>query len=253
MRGRDFVVFDIETVPDRLIALPDELVDPETGAALFPATPLHRIVAIAVTEFRREADGTMRFVDARAGGAVDAPERDLIAGFWAAMGKAEPTLVGFNSRGFDLPVLLHRSLRHGLEAPLYFHGDSKWDSYRQRYAVDWHLDLCEALSEFGASRKISLDLAARLVGAPGKLDVDGSDVEAMVDAGRIEDVRTYCVTDTLSTSLVWLSWLRVQGRITAGQRADIEKEIADWLQDRQDSEPHLGRFLEAWSVPGTVG
>lgn len=251
MRGRDFVIYDIETVPDRGIARPDELVDPETGAERFPATPLHRIVAIAVTEFCREADGSMRFVGARAGGAADAPERDLIAGFWAAMGKLEPTLVGFNSRGFDLPVLLHRSLRHGLEAPLYFQGDNKWDSYRQRFAVDWHLDLCDALSEFGASRRISLDLAARLVSAPGKLDVDGGDVEAMVEAGRIDDVRAYCVTDTLSTGLVWLAWLRVQGKITAAQRTDAEKGIADWLQERRDSEPHLGSFLNAWRSAGT--
>jgi predicted PolB exonuclease-like 3'-5' exonuclease len=252
MRGVDFVIFDIETVPDPALATEDELVDAKTGKARFPAPPMHKVVAIAVTEFRRAADGSMAFLGARAGGAPGASEQELIAGFWKAMGKTEPTLVGFNSRGFDLPVLLHRSLRHGLEAPLYFQGDSKWECYRQRYAVDWHLDLCEALSEFGASRKISLDLAARLVGAPGKLDVDGGDVEAMVEAGLIEDVRAYCVTDTLSTGLVWLAWLRVQGRISAAQREAVETEIAAWLAERRAAEPHLGRFLDAWRGGGGV-
>jgi predicted PolB exonuclease-like 3'-5' exonuclease len=122
----------------------------------------------------------------------------------------------------------------------------KWNSYRQRYAADWHLDLADALSEYGASRRISLDLAARLVGAPGKLDTSGADVAQLHAEGRIEDIRAYCVTDVLSTSLVWLSWLRLEGRITRDQLAAVHDQMLTWLEGQVETQPQLGTFAEAW-------
>lgn len=245
MRGRDFVVFDIETLVDAALARPEDLVDEKTGEAKFPATPLHQVVAIAIAEFRREDDGSISFLEARAGGTAAADERALLHGFWSAMAAKEPTFVGFNSRGFDVPVLLHRSMHHSLDAGFFMTSGDKWNSYRQRYAADWHFDLLDALSDYGAARRLSLDLAARLVGAPGKLDTDGADVAQLHAEGRIEEIRAYCVTDVLSTSLVWLSWLRLEGRLSAEQLAATHAQMLDWL-DAQAAAPHLARFAEAW-------
>jgi predicted PolB exonuclease-like 3'-5' exonuclease len=249
MRGRDVVVFDIETVVDGALARDGDLRDPQTGEARFPAPPLHRVVAIAFAQFRRGDDGGVEFVTARAGGAADADERQLLAGFWRAMTDLQPTFVGYNSRGFDFPVLLFRSMRHGVEAPLYFSATSKWDGYRQRYATDWHLDVADALTEYGASRRISLDLAARTIGAPGKLDVDGGDVAALFETGRIEEIRGYCVTDVLSTALVWLAWLRLQGAMTTAQLAATHAGMRAWLEAEGAAQPHLRRFADAWPMP----
>jgi predicted PolB exonuclease-like 3'-5' exonuclease len=246
MRGRDFVVFDIETVVDAALARPEDLVDEKTGEAKFPATPLHQVVAIAIAEFRREADGAMTFLEARAGGTAAADERALLHGFWTAMAAKEPTFVGFNSRGFDVPVLLHRSMRHGLDAGFFMTSGDKWSSYRQRYAADWQFDLLDALSDYGAARRMPLDLAARLVGAPGKLDTDGADVAQLHADGRIEEIRAYCVTDVLSTSLVWLSWMRLEGRLSAEQLAATHAQMLDWLDAQAAAQPHLARFAEAW-------
>jgi predicted PolB exonuclease-like 3'-5' exonuclease len=229
LRGRDFVVFDIETVVDAALARPQDLVDERNGEVKFPVAPLHQVVAIAIAEFRREPDGAVTFLEARAGGTAAADERALLQGFWATMAAKEPTFVGFNSRGFDIPVLLHRSLRHGLDAGFFLTSGDKWSSYRQRYAADWHLDLLDALSDYGATRRPSLDLAARLVGAPGKLDTDGGDVARLYAEGRIQAIRAYCVTDVLSTSLVWLSWLRLEGRLTAEQLASTRAQMLSWL------------------------
>ena len=249
MRGRDVVVFDIETVVDGALAREDDLRDPRTGEERFPAPPLHRVVAIAFAHFRRREDGGVDFVTARAGGAVDADEPQLLAGFWRGMAEIQPTFVGYNSRGFDFPVLLFRSMRHGIAAPLYFSADSKWESYRQRYAPDWHLDVADALTDYGASRRFPLDLAARMIGAPGKLDVDGGDVGALFAAGRIDDIRGYCVTDVLSTSLVWLAWLRLQGALSAAQLAATHAGMRAWLDAEGAARPHLRRFADAWPMP----
>jgi predicted PolB exonuclease-like 3'-5' exonuclease len=246
MRGRDFVVFDIETVVDGALAEPGDLVDAKTGEEKFPAPPLHKVVAIAIAEFRREEDGAVTFLDARAGGTAAMDEPALLQGFWSAMAAKEPTFIGFNSRGFDFPVLLHRSMRHGLDAAFFLTSGDKWNSYRQRFAVDWHLDLADALSEYGASRRISLDLAARLVGAPGKLDTSGADVAQLHAEGRIEDIRAYCVTDVLSTSLVWLSWLRLEGRITRDHLASVHDQMRAWLEAQAGTHAQLGRYAETW-------
>lgn len=204
------------------------------------------MVAIAIAEFRREDDGAVTFHDARAGGTAAMDEPALLQGFWSAMAAKEPTFIGFNSRGFDVPVLLHRSMRHGLDAGFFLTSGDKWNSYRQRYAADWHLDLVDILSDYGKSRRISLDLAARLVGAPGKIDASGADVTQLHAEGRIEDIRAYCVTDVLSTSLVWLSWLRLEGRITRDQLADAHGQMHAWLEAQAGAQAQLGKFAETW-------
>lgn len=162
MRGRDYVVFDIETVVDPALARPGDLRDPRTGEERFPAPPLHQVVAIAFAHFRRSDAGGFDLVAARAGGAIDADERTLLAGFWRSMGDLQPTFVGFNSRGFDFPVLLFRSMRHGVEAPLYFSAESKWESYRQRDAAcvlrvkaRGHRDLAASSRNFPTSARRS--------------------------------------------------------------------------------------------------
>ena len=67
--------------------------------------------------------------------------------------------------------------------------------------------------------------------------------------GRIEEIRAYCVTDVLSTALVWLAWLRLQGAMTAAQLAATHAGMRAWLEGEAASQPHLRRFAEAWPMP----
>jgi predicted PolB exonuclease-like 3'-5' exonuclease len=122
----------------------------------------------------------------------------------------------------------------------------KWNAYRQRCAADWQLDLADALSDYGTSRRISLDLAARLVGAPGKLDMSGADVAQLHAQGRIEDIRAYGVTDVLSTSLVWLSWLHLEGRITREQLAAENDRTQSWLGAQAGNQAEIRKFSDKW-------
>ena len=56
-------------------------------------------------------------------------------------------------------------------------------SVRHRYSQDGHIDLCDWLADHGAARSSSLDALARLIGLPGKVGVDGSQIEGM--PGRV--------------------------------------------------------------------
>ncbi|MCH7937276.1 MAG: 3'-5' exonuclease, partial [Proteobacteria bacterium] len=89
-----------------------------------------------------------------------------------------------------MPVLKYRAMVHGVPSPSLHSRD-----YGYRYNIDWHCDLLEALSDFGASTRVKLDEVCKLLGLPGKLGIDGFQVAEMYETGRIEDIRNYCETD----------------------------------------------------------
>jgi predicted PolB exonuclease-like 3'-5' exonuclease len=61
------------------------------------------------------------------------------------------------------------------------------------------LDLCDVFGSYGPGTRVKLDEICQIVGLPGKsLGIDGGDVEAMVRAGRINEVAQYCEADVLS-------------------------------------------------------
>ena len=156
------LVFDIETVPDvaglrRLNRLPDTLSDAAVAtwaaqqrraASGSDFLPLHlqRIVAIACG--LREGS-TFRVWSL--GEAAD-PEPELIRRFFDGVDRYTPQLVSWNGGGFDLPVLNHRALIHGVSASRFWDwGDDdrefKFNSYLGRYHTR-HLDLMDVLSMY---------------------------------------------------------------------------------------------------------
>ena len=98
-----------------------------------------------------------------------------------------PTLVSFNGRGFDLPLMELAAFRYGVSVPGWFQATGKsFDQPRSRYNTTAHIDLCELLTNFGSTRFTGgLNLAANLLGKPGKMDVQGDMVQDMFDAGRL--------------------------------------------------------------------
>jgi hypothetical protein len=97
----------------------------------------------------------------------------IVENFWRGWEKyRRPTLVSFNGRSFDIPLLELAAFRYGVSAPGWFQAGGKaFDQPRGRYNVQSHLDLCELLTNFGSTRFTGgLNLAANLLGKPGKMD-----------------------------------------------------------------------------------
>ena len=161
--GRSYLVLDIETVPDPELAW-DAAVDG------FPPAPFHQVVALGVLWL--DGDHAFRKLGAF-GGEEDAPpdESRVLQEFADFVGERQPTMVTFNGRRFDLPVLANRMLKHGVPFAAYYAGRGGGPDYRYRYSDEGHLDLADVLTDFGASRMPSLDALAQLVGMPGKMDV----------------------------------------------------------------------------------
>jgi len=223
--ARSFLVLDIETIPD------PELV---WDAALegFPPAPFHQVIALGVLWL----DGEHEFLKLGAfGGEEDAPpdESKVLQEFADFVGERHPTMVTFNGRRFDLPVLANRMLKHGVPFPAYYAGRSGRVDYRYRYSDEGHMDLADVLTDFGASRMPSLDALAQLVGMPGKMGVDGSKVQSMHEQGKHAEIRDYCLHDVVQTTFVFLRAELLRGRMT---RADYRaKAGALWTALEEDS------------------
>ena len=127
----------------------------------------------------------------------------MIRRFFDLVDKYTPQLVSWNGGGFDLPVLNHRALIHGVTAARYWDwGDDdrefKFNSYLGRYHTR-HLDLMDVLAMYQPRASAGLDAMARLCGFPGKLGMDGSEVNAAIGRGELDEVRRYCETDVMNT------------------------------------------------------
>lgn len=201
----DYLVLDIETVTDMARWTP-----PVGQEGAFPPSWAQRVVAVGCMwlDHRYRLREAVVFVE-RAGASPDGGERGLLAAWSEQVGAAKPILVTYNGRRFDLPVLALRALCHGVPMPWYY----REPSLRRRYSEDGHLDLCEALSDHGAARFASLDALAKLVGLPGKLGIDGSQVGELYARGERRAIASYCLADVAQTALLLLRYRVLQGRL----------------------------------------
>ncbi|WP_053958290.1 3'-5' exonuclease [Sulfobacillus thermosulfidooxidans] len=242
-------VLDLETIPDlaRLHAASPTDPPSEDATAPEPSPParmpkpaFHQIVAIAGAWIA--PNGMLRQL--RALGDPSWSEAALIEEAFRIISVGHPRLVGWNSQGFDLPVLVYRAMVHGVAAPQFYLWGEPYHGYRKRFDEDNHLDLMDVLSFYGSSPRMSLHEMARVLGIPGKLDMDGSQVWDRYQAGEIEAIREYCTADVLTTALVFGRYAYHRGWWTADHITTWENSVAAWL-DAQ-SAPLWDRFRDQW-------
>ncbi|GAB6052163.1 3'-5' exonuclease [Magnetospira thiophila] len=268
MTHRSLLVFDIETVPDTdavpsltgfddpdIEARREELtryhLEITDGRNAFPRQPFHKVVAISFlrAEIERDAKYEQFYLhELRSGGDAGSTEAELVAGFFQFIEKQKSRLVSFNGRGFDLPVLRYRAMVHGISAPYLYQSGDKWNSYTSRYSDDWHCDLMEVLSDYGASARVKLNEVCAVLGLPGKLGMDGSKVAESYDNGDIQGIRDYCETDVLNTYLVYLRHMLHRGWMTPDGHDRAVADVLSYLQAEAAERPHLGEFVAAWAA-----
>jgi predicted PolB exonuclease-like 3'-5' exonuclease len=119
---------------------------------------------------------------------------------WNGLGmKLAPRLIGYNSKDFDLPVLLINLMRHGL-------------SLRPRIgnAYDSHLDLRGAICGFRGKGTLKA-----LTNNFGIDEYDPTENGAMVLplllAGKLDEIEEYCRKDVLATAELFLRLSKVLG------------------------------------------
>lgn len=264
-----YLVFDIETRVDKELA--KQVYDPENALTLeqaydaardkilqqsgqtsdFFPIPFH--VPIAIATLQVDADYRIRTLGCL--GVDRFPESEMLLRFWQTFQTCQ-TLVTFNGRGFDLPVLEMRALKYGLSLPRYFATGQSKNTYRgSRYSDAYHFDLCDFLSNFGAVyRRGSLDMLTKLIGLPGKYTIAGEDVEYLYRQGRQKEINQYCMTDALQTYLLFLRVELLRGKIDAAAYDAAIAAAREDLANRASSagpDNFLLDFLQRWKPVGS--
>lgn len=199
--GSSFLVFDIETVLD-----PELPISESTDTKALPSPPFHRVIAIGALLIGGDYSMKRLGIVGRDSG----DEALVLTEFAELVEKHRPTLVSFNGRSFDLPVIATRCLRHGVTFRTYYRSRDM----RYRFSEQGHFDLMDFMADYGAATKSRLDVLAKLCGMPGKVGVDGKDVGPLFHAGRIAEIRDYCLCDVVQTAAVFLRVQLLRGEIS---------------------------------------
>ena len=251
------LVFDIETVPDveglrRLHGLDAKIPDGQvadmafqlrrqaTGSDFLPLH-LHRVIVISCALKEREDSFKVWSLAGES-------EGELIQRFFEGIEKYTPQIVSWNGGGFDLPVMHYRGLIHGVKAARYWEqGDDdrefKWNNYLSRYHSR-HLDLMDLLALYQGRANAPLSDLAQLMGLPGKLGMEGSEVWGAYQAGRLAEIRNYCETDVVNTYLIYLRFQMMRGALTESQHRAGCEQVRSVLG--KSPEPHWKEFLANW-------
>jgi predicted PolB exonuclease-like 3'-5' exonuclease len=145
-------------------------------------------------------------------------------------------------------VLHYRSLIHGIQARRYWEmgeddREFKWNNYLSRYHTR-HLDLMDLLALYQPRANAPLNDLARLLGLPGKLGMDGSQVWGAYQNGEIAAIRNYCETDVVNTYLVYLRFQLMRGVLSQDQYQQESELVRATLV--KSTEPHWHEFLGQW-------
>jgi hypothetical protein len=256
-----YLIFDIETVGDgdliRKVRFPDEQLSPRDALQRYrtqlleengrDVLPLTFVLPVSVAIAKVSADYRLQDILV-----LDPPEfrpQEIVRRFWQGWQHYDrPTLVTFNGRTYDVPVMEMAAFRFGISLPAWFNVESRsFEQCRNRYNQDSHLDLQELLTNYGAFRLSGgLNLLANLIHKPGKSGIDGSQVQALFDEGRTDLINDYCRCDVLDTYFVFLRCQLLLGRITAQDEQTLTDHVRSWLQQHASQSPAYTQYLETW-------
>lgn len=123
-------------------------------------------------------------------------ERDIVESFNNLLKKIETkgfNLCGFRINHFDIPWVLHKLHKYGIEpaSMIYLYDKKPWDVRVTDMSDDWKQKFAWAFS---------FDEMCYELGVQSPKDIiNGSDVHKYYWSGRVEDVKTYCEKDVNSS------------------------------------------------------
>ena len=92
-----------------------------------------------------------------------------------------------------------------------------------------------------------INLLAKLLGLPGKMDVKGDQVYSMHLDGKLQEINDYCLCDTLDTYFVFLRTRILTGDLNLEQEAELIAKAKELLESKVSEFPVLRKYLESWT------
>jgi len=209
---RSPLVIDIETIPnmDMVDLLPEPVADARLKDQVKIAADIKKKRGEAIDKMGldpnfgricvigyavREGADTISATDDCLADVTDEGEARLLSAFWARASQCD-RLGSFNGAGFDIPFILRRSWLLGVRPTRRF----ETVAWKCATGEANHVDVRLALSDGDSRARGTMDLYGKLKLGRGKTDgMDGSQVWAYWQEGRVDEIREYCRDDCITT------------------------------------------------------
>lgn len=230
----DYRVLDIETVPDLTAWTPpepsfqafqeamaiskDRSIREGRDIEIKPELPFapphgHRVVAISWVDLTAD-DGRWYCYKNHYSECswdhsnLDKAEAELLRSFLQVQDNDAATMVTWNGRTFDLPVINLRAFKHNIPWPSYY----QERDVRYRYTEAGHCDVMDFFTDYGAAKAMKLGEIARLIGLPGKTGpISGDTVASEFERSKIDaavsiktNIAKYCLSDSIQTAILFI-------------------------------------------------
>lgn len=254
-----YLVFDIESVPDarliKKVKFPEEditegdavrkfqqeLMEGSGGVSDFIPVTFQYPISVCIAKVAED----FTLLDLVS---LDRPAfrtAEIVRLFWHGVENLynHSSLVTFNGRGFDLPLMELMAYRYGFQAKRHF--KDKWAG-RNRFSTK-HIDLQDYLSNYNAIRMNGgLNLLAKVLGKPGKMSTKGDQVYEMFLEGKVQEINNYCIHDVLDTYFVFLRTRVLQGDITIAQEQEIVQKTKFFIFNNIERVPAFKEYFDNW-------
>lgn len=176
-----------------------------------------------------------------------AKERVILKMLLKSIGARKPQLVGYNSHNADVPIIVQRSIVHGLfgqgmgERP-----NKPWEGVDYfASSGDHNVDLAPILGRYAQTPR--LHEIATLSGIPGKVDTEGASVSGLWLQGRLQEILNYNEFDAVTTHLIWARVAHFAGLLSE-KAYDTEQSLVRALLETeiQGGKKHFERYIEEW-------
>lgn len=252
-----YLVYDVESIPDgnlikkikypsenitedeAIIRFQNEQLENSGGKSNFIPVTFQLPICVCVAKIKEDysIDDLIALDD------PDFDTKEMTDQFWTIVEKLykKASLITFNGRGFDLPIMELMAYRYGISAKRNF-----TDKFGPRFRFGTqHIDLQDFMTNYNAiNMNGGLNLLAKLIGCPGKMDICGSDVYQSYKDGKIKEIRDYCFNDVMDTYFVFLRTRVLMGDITSEQEKDLVKSAKVFLLKKANQIPSLQSYLD---------
>ncbi len=161
---------------------------------------------------------------------------------YETLNEKKASIVSFNGRGFDIPLMEISAFRYGIASRKHFAG-----KLRKNRKSNIHIDLMDFFTNYGVLRQgYSLNLFSKLLGNPGKMNITGSDVYDLYKRGEIRLINEYCACDVMDTYFIFLRYLVLLGRISLDEEKKIVNKAKEWISRHTDKIRLFSEYLKNW-------
>lgn len=165
----------------------------------------------------------------------------IVTAFWDVYNKNKPILVDYNGKGYDIRLMELWAFQMGITIDT---RHFKQFGPRYRFSAD-HIDLQEFLNNYAAVRwKGGLDLFAKLLGKPGKMETKGHMVQELFEKGEMFQIDDYCLCDAMDTYFVFLRTRVMTGELTLDREHELVTDAGKLLEEKREKEGFFKPYLE---------